>query len=313
MHPAPSIIVFTLASGLGFGLIALSALIGMIETSESLPTSVHVTAGVLALVLTFIGLCASTFHLANPKNAWRAFSRFRTSWLSREGILALLFYPFAVAHLLLVWNELEGPSGLGAVLAAVTIALALATVFCTGMIYACLRTIRQWNTPLVPMNFVLLSLASGGALLAVICAFAGAPGLGAVCIVTLALLAAAALGKIIYYFWLGKPQGATINTATGFTRARVKLLDLGQSADSFLNKEFGYRAPAALIAKLRALVYVLCFAFPGLVLLWLPGADSAWTSLPMLLSLLAGLVVERWLFFAEGRHVVNLFFGQQQT
>ncbi len=113
-------------------------------------------AGVFALALTAAGLTASMFHLANPKNAWRAFSRFKTSWPSREGVFAVLFFPFAAAYLGLTWLDMQGLEPVRLTAGALATVLAWATLFSTGMIYGCLKTIRQWNTPLVPANYLAL-------------------------------------------------------------------------------------------------------------------------------------------------------------
>lgn len=306
MQPAFSVIIFTVCSGAGYGLIALTVLLAL---SDGVTGNAILSAGLTALVLITIGLLASTRHLANPRNAWRAFSRFRSSWLSREAIFAVAFYPFAVLYIAIAGGlGLSGwPVAAAAVLTAV---LALATVFCTGMIYACLRTIRQWHSPLVPLNYLLLGLASGSLLLSLILALHGSPVVAAAGHLSLGLVAVAALVKLVYYYWIGQPQGSTINTAVGITRAQVRLFDSGQSSSNFLNREFGFQASAGLIRMLRSAVLVLAFALP-LLLLALSQATAALTL--AVLAALVGTGIERWLFFAEARHVVNLFYGAPRT
>jgi DMSO reductase anchor subunit len=57
---------------------------------------------------------------------------------------------------------------------------------------------------------------------------------------------------------------------------------------------------------------LLAFALPVLLLgLALNQANLA-LGIAALLSVFAGLIAERWLFFAEARHVVNLFHGAQR-
>ena len=86
MRPAFSIIFFTVMSGFGFGLGALVALnlIEMPEMSDKI--------WVLATIFIFAGagLLSSTFHLGHPERAWRALTQWRSSWLSREGVLAII-------------------------------------------------------------------------------------------------------------------------------------------------------------------------------------------------------------------------------
>ena len=313
MHPAISVIVFTVASGAGFGLLILAALFSAFGIGGGLSLGETMIAGGLGLVLATVGLLSSTFHLANPKNAWRAFNRFRTSWLSREGVFAVFFYPFAILYFGGLWFLDGAMTGALQGLAVLTILLAVAVVFSTGMIYACLRTIRQWNTSLVPANYLLMALASGGVLLTTVLAYTKGQAMATVATTTLTLLVAAGIGKSIYYFWIGKPQGSTINTATGFTRAGVRLFESGQSGGAFLNKEFGYQAPISLVHRLRLVVFVLAFVIPLVLVALLIQNGMGVLALVTVFSILAGLAVERWLFFAEARHVVNLFYGAQST
>lgn len=308
MHPALSVIIFTVSSGAGYGLVVLTVLFALTGFGGGLSALVILTAGVVGLILITAGLLASTRHLANPKNAWRAFSRFRSSWLSREAVFAVLFYPFAVA-----WIGLAGWFGRVHwaidLLGLASALLALVTVYCTGMIYACLRTIRQWHNPLVPANYLLLGLASGVLLLLAILSWHGSPALAPSLWLALTLLLLAAAGKALYYQWIGLPQGSTLNTAVGVTRAQVRLFDSGQSSGNFLTREFGYRPSPERIRALRLVVYGLTFAVP-LILLALPGAPGFIPIASACVAALIGTGIERWLFFAEARHVVNLFYGQ---
>lgn len=313
MHPALSVIFFTVASGAGFGLVMLTVALGLLGGVPGLGVPGTLAALILGVVLATAGLLASTLHLANPKNAWRAFFRFRTSWLSREAVFSVLFYPCVATYALGLWLTGGTPAVWAVVAGVLTLLLALATVFATGMIYASLRTIPQWNSPLVPTNYLLLSLASGAVLLTgVTVAFGGAPAVAAP--LALVLLVAAGLAKAVYFFWIGKPQGPSINSAVGVTRASVKLLEAGQSSDSFLNREFSFEAAAARINQLRVVVYVCGFLLPFLLLVALLRTDAASLALALLAPALlgVGLLAERWLFFAEARHVVNLFYGRQQ-
>lgn len=311
MNPSLSVIAFTVLSGAGFGLITLTVLFNLFGAGMALSTVEVLTAGVLGFVLASAGLLASTLHLANPKNAWRAFFRFRTSWLSREGVFSVLFYPFVLAYLVGLWAT-GAANGLIAAAGLIAALLAMVTVFCTGMIYASLRTIPQWNNSLVPTNYLLMSLASGGVLLTTVLAlFRGGAG-GMAAVLTLVLLVIAAIGKVVYYFWIGKPQGPSINTAVGMTRGQVRLLEAGQSARSFLDKEFGFEASSRTLGRLRLVVYAVAFTLPIVIIALLLRSQTAPLAVLALVATLVGLFVERWLFFAEARHVVNLFYGRQR-
>jgi sulfite dehydrogenase (quinone) subunit SoeC len=163
MHPAYSVIFFTAASGAGYGLLALLALGGALGL---VPPELGITvAGFgLALALITAGLLSSTAHLGRPERAWRAFSQWRTSWLSREGVLAVATYPVAgVVALGWLWGRPD--AGLWAMAGLLTAILATATVIATGQIYASLTTIRDWHQPTTTPVYVMLALATGALLL----------------------------------------------------------------------------------------------------------------------------------------------------
>jgi DMSO reductase anchor subunit len=312
MHPALSVILFTVTSGAGFGLMILLVLMDLLGLGGGLRPETLYTAGITSLVLTTVGLMLSTGHLANPKNAWRAFFRFKTSWLSREGVFAVVYYPFAIGYLGGLWLLGGEHNGLTMVLGWLALALAIITVFSTGMIYACLKTIRQWNTALTPANYLALGVMLGSVILAGFAADGGAAVFTAQ--MAVAAIAVALVLKAIYYFWIGKPTGVTINTATGFTRATVRLLDVGHSAGTFLTDEFGYEVAPGRVRLLRGVVYGLGFILPAILLaMSLEGGGDATLAWAALVSAFLGIATERWLFFAEARHVVNLYHGAQRT
>jgi sulfite dehydrogenase (quinone) subunit SoeC len=311
MHPAFSVIFFTVASGAGFGLFSLLFIADFFKLGGGFNQDQLVEGGLMAMALVVFGLLSSTFHLANPKNAWRAFSRFRTSWLSREGVFAVIFMPLALIYLASIM--FDAPQWLRVSSGFLTAVLAWITVFSTGMIYACLKTIRQWNTPLVPANYLALGYASGSLLLLLGAVGAGLDVTPYVAMSAL-IMAIAAVLKAIYYFWIRSPGlSPTINTATGLTRAKVKLLDTGHTHGTFLTQEFGFQIARQKASLLKVIVFVVGFALPGLMLVWVfnqHGGQMA--AIVAAVAGIAGAAVERWLFFAEARHVVNLYHGAQR-
>jgi DMSO reductase anchor subunit len=158
MHPALSIVFFTTASGAGF---ALLLLLGLLVPLGLLPHSASFGFAALALAVGLAagGLASSAFHLGRPERAWRAFSQWRSSWLSREGVFSVLtFLPAAVFGIGWVFFGItSGLVGLCGILAA---AFAATTIYCTGMIYASLRPIYQWHNPWVVPNYLALGLMS---------------------------------------------------------------------------------------------------------------------------------------------------------
>ncbi|MDI3324085.1 dimethyl sulfoxide reductase anchor subunit [Pontibacterium granulatum] len=309
MHPAFSVLVFTVMSGAGYGLITLMILGHLLGVPQLQDSNVLLSGGILGFVLISGGLLSSTLHLANPKNAWRSFSRFKTSWLSREAVFAVLFYPFVLAYLANVWFNGAEVNGAAVVAGYGAAALAMVTLFCTSMIYASLKTIRQWNTSLTPVNYIALGLMSGSLLLAAVQATVAGDLSSVLHNLAIGLVILGAAVKLIYLFWIGKPAGSTINTATGFTQASVRLLDQGHTANGFLNNEFGYTVEANRLMRLRVLMVGIAFVLPFLLLLT---SSAGLLALAAILTII-GLLVERWLFFAEARHVVRLFHGDQRV
>lgn len=311
MHPAFSVIFFTVSSGAGFGLFALLYVADLFELGGGLSLDRIALAGGIALVLVIAGLLSSVGHLANPKNAWRAFSRWRTSWLSREGVFAVAFFPFAFGYVGLSFLGGEAESLRRAVGFIATL-LALSTLFSTSMIYACLKTIRQWNTPLVPASYLALGHYTGALILLLVARQSGV-NVMPYFVLVLVFLVAAALIKALYYFWIGSPVAhSTIQTATGFTRAQVKLFDAGHTHGTFLTQEFGFQLARQWALALRIFVFVAGFVVPFVWLL--TAGPSAGFTAGVLIAVIAllGVLAERWLFFAEARHVVNLYHGAQR-
>ncbi len=316
MNPAMSVLIFTVSSGAGYGLLGW-ALGLQIASGRTVNMTEFFLVGFIGLALVTLGLLSSTLHLANPKNAWRAFSRFRTSWLSREGVFAVLFYPFILAYAMVLWLNAGVPSGLSNLLGLFAVVIALLTVICTGMIYASLKPIRQWHNRLTTPLYILFS-AMSGCLLLVVLWFAHDNFLSGTLVFHFVCLAALTLvAKLAYFFYIGKPEGLTIGDATGFSQAQVRLLDAGHSAKTFLSNEFVYDAGAVLLMNRRRWMLLFTFVLPVCITLvaiyiapnFVP-REIVYLAIP---CLFIGLLLERWLFFAEARHVVRLYHGDQQT
>lgn len=307
MHPAPSIILFTTLSGFGYGLAFVLGL-GLLDPAAP-ATKI---AWVAALALIAGGLSSSTLHLGNPRRAWRAFSQWRSSWLSREGVMAVVtFLPLVVSAWLCV---IEGrylllPGLVGS-------ALCLCTVFCTAMIYASLRSVQAWHTPLTPLCYLLFSLA-GGCVAASFFALCGAGGARPLSAPAVLLLAAAWIAK---WFWrrrmLAMHPLSSPETATGLgPLGRVRLLERPHMTENYLTKEMGFRVARKHAAKLWRLALLSGAAVPVVLLVLLAatgsqaGIPAALVAAMALIACFGGLLVERWLFFAEARHAVMNYYG----
>ncbi|PWE33844.1 dibenzothiophene desulfurase [Maritimibacter sp. 55A14] len=291
MHPAPSIILFTTLSGLGFGL--------MIWMGLGFPGVTGWTAfafAALACGLAGGGLVASTFHLRHPERALKAFSQWRSSWLSREGVLSVAtlaaFAPYAAE----LWLYDMRLAGLGWLVAA----LALATVLATSMIYAQIRAVPRWHHWTTPALFVLHALA-GGALLA-----------AQTYVAALLLLA---LGGVQIYHWRKgdirfREAGTTAETATGLGRmGRVRLLEPPHTGRNYLLREMVHVVGRRHAERLRLISLAAGCLLPAFLLSALPSGHLA-AGIAVLLHL-GGVLAGRWLFFAEAEHVVGLYYGRR--
>jgi DMSO reductase anchor subunit len=312
MKPAFSVLFFTVTSGIGYGL--LMWLVAMQLISGHVSGINHfLIMGFVGLTLATLGLLSSSLHLANPKNAWRAFSRFRTSWLSREGVFSVVYYPVILGYVYVVYSNNGELTILAKVIGILSLLVALATVVCTGMIYSSLKPIRQWHNPLVTPLYLLFSFMSGalayGALNLI---FYGSMPASVVC-AFLILLVITFIVKVLYFKSIGKPEGSTIGTATGFSQAQVRLLDAGHNASTFLTNEFVFDAGALKLLRLRWLMITLTFFLPLVLLVAAHHLEVASAAYIAMISLYTGLFVERWLFFAEARHVVRLYHGDQRA
>lgn len=291
MHPAPSVILFTTLSGIGFGLLAFLGL-GLPLVTGWLAFAFFALAYLLAIG----GLLASTFHLGHPERALKAFSQWQTSWLSREAWAAVgALLVMGVYGAGLVFLDLRLP-----ILGVIGAVLSLATVYCTSMIYAQLKTVPRWNIPLTPVLFISLSLA-GGALLS------GASFLA------LILLGSAGCVQIAYWI-VGDTQfarsGTTMESATGLGHiGSVRAFEPPHTGTNYLLREFVHVVGRKHASKLRIIALGLMVLAPTLLIV--SPLNYIWALLLAAVTHLAGVCVSRWLFFAQAEHVVGLYYGKR--
>lgn len=290
MHPAPSVIIFNTFSGLGFGLLFWLGMGALVPTG--LGAFIWFA---IAYLFAVGGLIASTFHLSHPERAIKAFSQWKTSWLSREGVCAV----FALVVMALY--------GAGLVFAGTRLALvgwvggfaALGVVFTTSMIYTQMKTVPRWRHWTTPAMYLVLSLG-GGALLG-----------GQVKIAAVLLL----LGGILQMFAWGtgdKPlatSGTSMATATGLGHiGQVRAFEPPHTGTNYLMREFIFQVGRKHADRLRIIVIGLAFLLP-VILLLLPH-NHVFAALAVI-SHIAGVLALRWLFFAQAEHVVGLYYGKR--
>lgn len=308
MHPSLSVILFTTASGAGYGLLAL---LGVLAPFGILPADRLFGLVALALALGAItaGLVSSAFHLGQRQRAWRAFSQWRSSWLSREGVAAVATYlpaglfGFGWVFLGVVLKAAGLLSALGAI----------GTVFCTAMIYRSLKPIPRWHNRWVVPNYLALALMSGTLwLMAVLPIFSARPELYGL---APAVIAIAAFLKLAYWRSIdGAAPTSTAGSATGLgALGTVRLFEAPHTSENYLLKEMGFKIARKHAAKLRRVAMGLGFGLPfllSLVPFVVPGWPAIAAAFVAAVLGTVGVFVERWLFFAEAQHAVTLFYGR---
>ena len=339
MHPAKSVIFFTTATGAGYGLMFW---LGVIALLGELPTNpVFAWASmVIGFGLIVGGLLSSTLHLGHPERAWRAFSQWRSSWLSREGVVAILtFIPLSLFAIF--WLFLGKNDGITTLFAAIGGIMSLITVFTTSMIYASLKTIPAWHNIWTKLGYLVLCLMSGALLFLILMGMTASQTdqFNALEFSLVMFLITVVLGLIIKLgYWRHikhKKATSTAETATGLGKfGKVSFAGSPHTADNYLLKEMGFQIARKHASKLKTFSILFGFTFPLLMVAAIiflrvgreqicgvvpPCFPTSFTGLGKGMLLLTGvscaigLCLERWLFFAEAKHVVTLYYGESKV
>ena len=287
MHPAPSVILFTTFSGIGFGMLAWLGL-GVPAVGGLHAAVLFATAGILAAG----GLCASAFHLGRPERALKAFSQWRSSWLSREAWVSVMALPVMglyAAGVVFLDVRIDALGFAGA-------ALSVATIVTTSMIYTQLRTVPRWHSPLTPPHFLAYALAGGALLTAQVGWAATFLAVAGILQVAVWIVGDRALAR----------SGTTLGSATGLGPS-PRAFESPHTGSNYLTREMVFVLGRKHSARLRIIAAALAFAVPLIALAFPFGHGTAALAI---LSHLAGTLVARWLFFAEAEHVVGLYYGR---
>ena len=319
-------IAFTLLAGVAQGLLLClvgwqmfaAPLMGELAAADAAAQQRWLLAGAaVVLALSGMGLVAATFHLGRPMRAWRAASQWRTSWLSRE-VIVLPAFMAVVAF----WGWFTAQQAADAAIShqmravgSVAGFLALLLFLCTAMIYASVKAMRAWASPLTLVNFSLIGLASGTLLAAALAVVVGAGGVyglvsGLAAHALVFVLAAAVTRGTTLWRNLNQPPKTTLQTAIGIRHPRIRQISQGAMGGSFNTREFFHGRGEAFTRGVRWAAALLGFVLPALVLGWANYTHS-WTAGILVGAFLVqalGLLAERWSFFAEAEHTQNLYY-----
>lgn len=316
MHPELSLVFLTVLAGAGQGLFVflLAGDIRAVSGLGGLPADVIIAGSAVSIILTATGMGASFFHLTHPERGWKAMLKWKQSWLSREVLLLPAFLGLAFLYGLCAYMGLPGI--LRGIIGLAGVFTALALYVASGMVYAKIRYIREWNSLLTPLNFTLIGLSTGGVSLVAVYQMVGASPSMSLFAMRLAFLTLA-LGfifKAVSYLRDSRIYSpVTLKSALGVAHSDIRLMDWGSSYAHYNTREYVYRKYADIRGTLKLLALAAMFAVPFALMMMdyrplLSGGHGA-MAVPSAVMAILGAFVERWLFFAEGNHMQNLYYG----
>ena len=289
MHPAPSIILFTVLSGFGFGLISIIGLLQFLSVISMFDLIIY---SIIGVIFATVGLVSSFFHLANKKNAIKSLSQWQTSWLSREAIASIFCLLIVFGNIIWAVSQNNYVSEVGVVL----FFLSLFTIFTTSMIYAQLKTVPSWNNALTPAIFVCAALTGGAILLTDYAS----------------LVLLLVFGTLQISFWYIADRGfqdkeTSVGTALGYNKnEEIRPFDLAHTNRNYLLNEMVYKVARKHSVKIRYISFFMAFVFPMSLILIFP--DNFSVSISAITIHLIGIYFSRWLFFAEAKHSVSFYY-----
>lgn len=320
MNPAFSVIFLTTLIGVGQGLFLalyageVLALTGAVTPPDG--PGFYAAGSAISLAFLASGLVASFFHLGHPERAWRAAAMWRTSWLSREVIVLpafmLMVALYGVTHY--VGWHVAADSGVRVVVAiigGIALILCLMLFICTGMIYACIKFLQEWASPLTLVNYFLLGCASGFTLATGFARFAAPELVKIYGITALILIAAALIGRSASLWRNARIKSkSTLQTATGIRHPRVTQIAQGAMGGSFNTRHYFHGKTAQFLRSVKWIFLVLVFLAPALLLASALTDASAGLLVAAFIIQYVGLIAERWFFFAQANHPQNLYYQQ---
>ena len=313
MHPSKSIIFFTVFSGTGYGiLLCLSCLTLVTEINFEIKFKLFLI--IISFVFICSGLLSSTLHLGHPERAWRSFSQWKSSWLSREGLAAVVtFLPLILFYLFWYLDKAFYIYFLHS-----TSILCLVTIYCTGKMYSTLKTIPAWNNKLVTPIYIINAICMGALSIYCFTRFYQFD-INYLYHLTILSLALCLLMKITYWYSVGKHPTSTANSATGLGgNNNISLFEGPHTGKNFLTTEMINKIKKEKANFLRLSFTILTCILPIYMIIQEQSLiiNILILKLTFLLTLvfaLIGMIIERYLFFIQAKHVVSLYYGENKV
>ena len=313
MKPDKFVIYFTVSSGTGYGII-MSLLCVFIFFDLNIPFNLKVLISTISFLMITSGLVASTVHLGHPERAWRALSQWRSSWLSREGLAAIIgFIPIILFYYF--WIFMSNPK-LSFYFLIISSLFSLITIYCTAKIYSSLKSIPAWNNPLVPIIYIINSLVLGS-LITFTILFYYKIKIDFLSNFIIALTFSALFIKTLYWFLIKQTSKSNISTATGLgTKHTTNFFEGPHTGKNFLTSEMINKIKKSKSSLLRIIFCIFTYITPAYFLIQLPYlilSDYVISINLIVITILAiiGMLIERYLFFIEAKHTVSLYYGNK--
>ena len=314
MRPDLSLILLTVLAGVGQGLFTFLVILDSFALTGQLPVTFSYAAVILSIILPSIGMIASTFHLGNPQIGYKALKMWKSSWLTREIILLPMFLGFAVLYLYCLYADVPAPVRLMAGYLGLLSSLGL--YLSSAMLYAAIRYIKEWANAFTVINFILLGLTSGGALCLALIQLTGLNAeisepvttvlivLGGLSLVSKFL--AYRHNETLYVSW-------NLKNALGINDPNIKMTETGAAYDHYNTTEYHYPVSEQQNQAQQTIVLIAAFIVP--IAIWAFGPmlnnPTLFSGLTLLAAVLmvGGLMLERKLFFTQGNHLQNIYYG----
>ena len=308
MYPSKSIIFFTVISGTGYGIfIGLLFNILFIEISYSLNYKLFIS--LVSFLMIVLGLLSSTLHLGHPERAWRAFSQWKSSWLSREGLVSVItFFPMVLFYYFWI-NNINGYVFLLIILCI----FSLLTIFCTGQMYATLKTIPSWNNSLVTPIYIFNGITVGSLFVYSINFYFNYSIFLYEKFIIITIILNLLL-KISYWILIRQKTDTNIQTAVGIKSKNISFFEGPHTGKNYLTNEMINKSNNKNNNLLRLTFCILTFIIPLYMINQYSTliADQFILKLSMIfvfILALVGMIIERYLFFIQSKHVVGLYYG----
>ncbi|HED33807.1 MAG TPA: DMSO reductase [Gammaproteobacteria bacterium] len=322
MHPAFSVIFLTTLIGAAQGLFLALFSSQVYAEFNLLPdvtnSNLYGIGSVISLLLLMGGLIASFFHLGHPERAWRSAARWKTSWLSREVIalptMMAAVFAYGLVHLMgldsVAYTHGSISLNTSLFIGIFGVIATFALFICTAMIYACIKFLQEWSSPLTVVNYFLFGTASGFTLASALASylelaeqtqFFGGWAIALTIIVFITRLASLYRNSQIKH-------KSSVQTAIGIRHNKIQQQAQGAMGGSFNTREYFHGKTALFLRSVKYIFLLLVFPIPLVLLFTSISTGNTDALITAFLVQYIGLIAERWFFFAQANHPQNIYY-----